>query len=73
MFDLKEYIKLCCVKRNDISTAELARLSEISIQNLCNKYAKNKFSNHDLEKIAAALDSHLEIKFIDNATGQPII
>ena len=52
---------------------ELARRAEITPQNLSNKFSRNKFSNEDLEKIAAALNSHLEIKFIDNATGQPII
>lgn len=71
--DIVEYIRLCLVKRGNISASELARRAEITPQNLSNKFSRNKFSNEDLEKIAAALNSHLEIKFIDNATGQPII
>ena len=71
--DIIEYIRLCLVKRGNISASELARRAEITPQNLSNKFSRNKFSNEDLEKIAAALNSHLEIKFIDNATGQPII
>lgn len=73
MFDLTKYIKLCCVQKGDISGAELARRTGLTRQNLTNKYTANKFSNYDLEKIAEALDSHLEIKFIDNQTNQPII
>lgn len=71
--NIVEYIRLCLVKRGNISASELARRAEITPQNLSNKFSRNKFSNEDLEKIAAALDSRLEIKFIDNATGQPII
>ena len=71
--NIVEYIRLCLVKRGNISASELARRAEITPQNLSNKFSRNKFSNEDLEKIAAALDSHLEIKFIDNTTGQPII
>lgn len=71
--NIVEYIRLCLVKRGNISASELARRAEITPQNLSNKFSRNKFSNEDLEKIAAALDSHLEIKFINNATGQPII
>ena len=71
--DIVEYARLCLVKRGNISASELARRAEITPQNLSNKFSRNKFSNEDLEKIAAALNSHLEIKFIDNATGQPII
>lgn len=71
--NIVEYIRLCLVKRGNISASELARRAEITPQNLSNKFSRNKFSNEDLEKIAAALDSHIEIKFIDNATGQPII
>ena len=71
--NIVEYIRLCLVKRGNISASELARRAEITPQNLSNKFSRNKFSNEDLEKIAAALDSRLEIKFIDNATGHPII
>ena len=73
MFNAKEYIKLCCVKKGDLSSAELARLAGMTNQNLCNKYAKNKFTNLDLEKIANALNADLSVKFIDRQTGEPII
>lgn len=71
--NVAKYIKLCCVERNDMSARELARRSDITPQNLGNKYAKDKFSNKDLEKIAEALNATLEIKFIDKETGKPII
>ena len=53
--DIVEYIRLCLVKRGNISASELARRAEITPQNLSNKFSRNKFSNEDLEKIAAAL------------------
>jgi len=52
---------------------ELAAKTGQTRQNLSNKMRYNDFRTSDLEKIAEALDSHLEIKFIDNATNQPII
>ncbi len=71
--NVTEYIKLCCVKRDDISSRELARRAGITPQNLSNKYAIDKFSNKDLDKIAEALNATLEIKFIDKESGKPII
>lgn len=71
--DLKTYIKMCCVKCGDINITELANRTGISRQNICNKSAKNKFSNEDLEKIAEALNCTLEIRFIDKETGKPVI
>lgn len=68
-----EYIRLCLVKRGNLSVAELAEKTGQTRQNLSNKIQRNEWKQSELEKIAAALDSHLEIKFIDNATGQPII
>ena len=73
MIDLAKYIKLCCVIRDDMPSAELARRSGISPQNLNGKSNNNKFSNIDLEKIAEALDARLEIRFIGNDTGEPLI
>ncbi|MBQ6782309.1 MAG: helix-turn-helix domain-containing protein [Treponema sp.] len=70
--DLAENIKIICIKRK-ISMTELAEKTGQSQPNLANKLKRNDFKNSELEKIAAALDSHLEIKFIDNATNQPII
>ena len=71
--DLIEYIRLCLVKKGNLSASELARRAGITPQNLSMKFSRNKFSNEDLENIAKALDSDLDIRFIDHATGKPII
>lgn len=68
----REYIKLCCVKRN-ITEAELARRMGQTPQNINNKYKRNTFKVSELEKIADALGATLSISFIDNETGNPII
>lgn len=68
--DIKEYIKLCCVKRN-ISNAELARLTNQTPQNFNQKMQRNSFQTAELEKIANALDSDLRVQFIDRKTGEP--
>lgn len=68
--DIKEYIKLCCVKRN-ISNAELARLTNQTPQNFNQKMQRNSFQTAELEKIANALDSDLQVEFIDRKTGKP--
>lgn len=70
--NIKEYIKLCCVKRN-ISNAELARLTEQTPQNFNQKMQRNSFYTSELEKIADSLNADLEIRFIDKDTKQPII
>lgn len=69
---MREYIKLCCVKRN-ITEAELARRMGQTPQNLNNKYKRNTFKVSELEKIAEALGATLSVSFIDNETGNPII
>ncbi len=71
--DIREYINLCRVKRNNMSEAELARRTGQTPQNLNNKYKRNTFKVSELEKIASALDAELKIQFIDNETGEPII
>ena len=70
--NMREYIKLCCVKRN-ITEAELARRMGQTPQNLNNKYKRNTFKVSELEKIAEALGATLSVSFIDNETGNPII
>lgn len=70
--DIVEYLKLCLIKRN-LNFLKLAELTGQSQSNLANKIKRGKFQTDELEKIAAALDARLEIKFIDNATNQPII
>lgn len=71
--NLIEYIRLCLVKKGNISASELARRAGLTPQNLSNKFSRNKFSNHDLEKIAAALDCELKITFIDKNSGEPLM
>ena len=70
--NIKEYIKLCCVKCN-ISNAELARLTAQTPQNFNQKMQRNSFQTSELERIAAALGADLEIKFIDKSTQKPIV
>ena len=71
--NVREYIRLCCVKRGNMSEAELARRTGQTPQNISNKYKRNAFKVSELEKVAAALGAHLDIRFIDDGTGEPII
>lgn len=71
--DVREYIKLCCVKRGNISEAELARRTGQTPQNMNNKYKRNAFKISELEKVAEALEADLRISFVDKKTGEPII
>ncbi|WP_296022435.1 helix-turn-helix transcriptional regulator [uncultured Treponema sp.] len=65
-----ESIRIACVKRGNISMAELARRTGQTAQNLNNKYKRNVFKVSELEKIAAALDCELRISFVDKETGE---
>ena len=69
----RSYIKLCCVKRGNMSEAELARRTGQTPQNMNNKYKRNTFKDAELEKVAEALDADLRISFVDKETGKPII
>lgn len=71
--DVREYISLCRVKRNNMTEAELARRTGQSPQNMNNKYKRNTFKVSELEKVAEALGAELKISFIDKETGKPII
>lgn len=71
--DVREYIRLCCVKRGGITEAELARRTGQTPQNMNNKYKRNTFKVSELEKVAEALDADLRIVFVDKTTGEPII
>lgn len=71
--EIREYIRLCCVKRGNISEAELARRTGQTPQNLNNKYKRNTFKISELEKVAEALDAKLVVTFVDKETGEPII
>ena len=71
--DVREYIRLCCVKRGGVTEAELARRTGQTPQNMNNKYKRNTFKVSELEKVAEALDADLRIVFVDKTTGEPII
>ena len=71
--EMREYIRLCCVKRGNMTEAELARRTGQTPQNMNNKHKRNTFKVSELEKIAEALDATLDIRFIDKETGEPII
>lgn len=70
--DVREYIRICCVKRGNITEAELARRTGQTPQNLNNKYKRNTFKISELEKVANALNADLKIVFVDRETGEPI-
>lgn len=71
--EIREYIRLCCVKRGNMTEAELARRTGQTPQNLNNKYKRNTFKISELEKVAEALDAKLVVSFVDKETGEPII
>ena len=71
--DVREYINLCRVKRDNMTEAELARRTGQTPQNMNNKYKRNTFKISELEKVADALNADLKISFIDRDTGEPII
>ena len=73
MMNVREYIRLCCIKKGNISEAELARRTGQTPQNMNNKYKRNTFKIAELEKVAEALGADLRISFIDKETGEPII
>lgn len=71
--NVREYIRLCCVKCGNISDAELARRTGQTPQNMNNKYKRDTFKVSELEKIAEALGAELKISFISKETGEPLI
>ncbi len=71
--DVREYIRLCRVKKGNMAEAELARRTGQTAQNMNNKYKRNTFKISELQKVAEALDAELKITFIDKETGEPII
>lgn len=70
--DIREYIRICCVKCGNITEAELARRTGQTPQNMNNKYKRNTFKISELEKVAEALGAELKISFIDKDTGKDI-
>jgi len=67
-----EAIRIACVKRGNISEAELARRVGVSPQNFHNKMRRDNFTETDLREIAEALGLQLEISFVNPETGERI-
>ena len=67
-----EKIRVACVKRGNISEAELARRVGVTPQNFNNKMKRDNFSERDLQEIADALGLRLEISFVDPETSEKI-
>ena len=70
--NLNELIKILCIKRQT-TVAELSVKLGNTKQNLFNKIYRNNMKVSDLEKIAAALNARLEVRFIDNETNEVIV
>ena len=67
-----ETIRIACVKRGNISEAELARRVGVTPQNFHNKMKRDNFSETDLKEIAEALGLRLDIAFVDPETDERI-
>ena len=67
-----EKIRVACVKRGNISEAELARRVGVTPQNFNNKMKRDNFSERDLQEIADALGLRLDISFVDPETGEKV-
>lgn len=67
-----EAIRVACVKRGNISEAELARRVGVSPQNFHNKMKRDNFTETDLREIAEALGLQLEISFVNPETGERV-
>ena len=67
-----EKVRIACVKRGNISEAELARRVGVTPQNFNHKMKRDNFTETDLREIAAALGLDLEISFVDPETGEKI-
>ncbi|ETP70970.1 response regulator (CheY-like receiver, AAA-type ATPase, and DNA-binding domain-containing protein) [Lachnospiraceae bacterium JC7] len=69
---MTEKIRILCVKRGNMSEAELARRLGISPQNLNNKMKRDNFTENDLKSIADALDCTYSSLFTLNDTGETV-
>jgi IS30 family transposase len=72
---IQEKIRILLVRRGNLSEAELARRLGVLPQNFSRKMKAGKFTDADLEKIAAILDctvTHAEPVFKMNDTGEEI-
>ena len=67
-----EKIRIALIKRN-MTLSALAEELGSSSQNLSAKLKRDNFSERDLEEISKALNCTLDITFIDNETGEPLV
>ena len=67
-----EKVRIACVKRGNISEAELARRVGVTPQNFNHKMKRDNFTETDLKEIAEALKLELKISFIDPSTGKEL-
>ena len=59
-------------KRKGKTLGDIADLTKQSRQNLSNKMKRDNFTIAEINKIAAALDCTVSIRFTDNSTGETI-
>ena len=67
-----EKIRIACVKRGNITEAELARRIGVSPQNFNHKMKRDNFTETDLQEITEALGLRLDIAFIDPETNERV-
>lgn len=67
--NIRQLIKTLCAYK-EISTAQLAKMTDQTPQNLGNKLARNDMKIGDLEKITGALDCKIELSVIDKEKDQ---
>ena len=67
-----EKIRVACVKRGNISEAELARRVGVTPQNFNNKMTRDNFPEKELREIADALGCDLEISLVMRDTGEKV-
>lgn len=68
---VSEKIKVILGRRN-MTVKELAEKIGTSRQNMTNKFARNNFSENEIQEIASAMDCKFEAQFTLNDTGETI-
>ncbi len=71
MLTFAEKIKIMMGRRN-MSSAELAELTNQSRQNLSNKLKRDNFTEQEMQSYATALGCKLEIRLVMDDTGDAI-
>lgn len=68
---MSEKIKIILGRRN-MTVSDLAKKLNTSRQNLTNKFARNNFSEKELQEIAEAMDCSVNVLFKLNDTEETI-